>query len=133
MTWRPVNREDRQVAALWAVCSVLTVLLRPIWIAAVKVLPPCLWHTWTGWPCPGCGTTRAVLRLLHADPAGAFAVNPLAASAAVAFVVGGFVAPFWLACGGLRPELPARHRPAWGVGLAAAFLANWSWLAVSGA
>jgi len=132
MIWRPADREDRQVAVLWAICAGLTVFLRPLWIAMGRFVPPCPWHAWTGWPCPGCGTSRAVLRLLHADPAGALAVNPLAAAAAVAFVAGGFLAPVWLACGGLRPELARRHRPAWALALAAAFLANWSWLAVTG-
>ena len=132
MTWRPADREDRQVAALWAICAGLAVLLRPIWIAAVKLLPVCFWHEWSGWPCPGCGTTRAILRLLHLDPVGAFAWNPLAACAAMAFVAGGFVAPIWLAMGGKRPELASVYRPAWAVALAASVLANWSWLAVSG-
>jgi hypothetical protein len=132
MSWREAVREDRQVAALWAICAGLTVALRPLWIAAAGFLPPCLWHATTGWPCPGCGTTRAVLHLLHANPSGAFASNPLAACTAVAFVAGGFVAPVWLACGGRRPYVAARARPAWIAALFAAVVANWSWLAVSG-
>jgi len=70
--------------------------------------------------------------LLHWNPSGAFASNPLAAAAAVAFVAGGFVAPFWLACGGQRPYVAARYRRAVAVAVVAAVLANWSWLAVSG-
>ena len=132
MTWRPPDREDRQVATLWAVCAGLAVLFRPFWIAAAGSLPPCVWRSWTGWPCPGCGTTRAIVRLLHADLSGALAANPLAACAAVAFVVGGFVAPVWLACGGQRPFVAARQRPAWIAVFAAAFLVNWSWLCASG-
>ena len=132
MTWRPPDREDRQVAMLWAVCAGLAVLLRPLWIAAAGSLPPCLWRAWTGWPCPGCGTTRAIVRLLYADLAGALALNPLAACAAVAFVVGGFVAPVWLVCGGQRPFVAASLRPAWIAAFAAAFVANWSWLYASG-
>ncbi|HEU4412406.1 MAG TPA: DUF2752 domain-containing protein [Polyangiaceae bacterium] len=40
-------------------------------------------------PCPGCGLTRAALRLLHGDLAGALAFHPLvpvALPAALAFV-----------------------------------------------
>ncbi len=132
MTWRPPDREDRQVAALWAVCAGLILLLRPLWIVAAGFLPACLWHEWTGWPCPGCGTTRAIVRLLHADPAGALAFNPLATSGVVAFVAGGLVAPVWLACGGQAPRVPTRPQPAWTAALAVVFLANWAWLYVSG-
>jgi len=132
MTWRPPDREDRQVAMLWAVCASLAVLFRPLWLAAAGFLPPCVWRAVTGWPCPGCGTTRAIVRLLQADLPGALALNPLAACAAVAFVAGGFVAPVWLACGGQRPHVATRQRPAWLVALGVAFLANWSWLYASG-
>ena len=132
MRWRPPDRQDRQVAALWMVCAASAVVLRPLWIAAAGFFPPCLWHSWTGWPCPGCGTTRAVVRLLHADPAGALAVNPLAACAVVAFVAGGLVSPVWFACGGRRPYLTEGHRPAWVAAFVVAVLANWAWLYVSG-
>ena len=132
MSFRPPDRQDRQVAALWAVCAGLVLLLRPLWIAGAGFLPRCAWHAATGWPCPGCGTTRAIVRLLNADPAGAFASNPLAACAAVAFVAGGFVAPVWLALGGQRPYIASCDRRGLIAAFALAFVANWSWLAIAG-
>jgi hypothetical protein len=132
MNWRRAVREDHQVAALWAICAGLTLAFRPLWLAAAGFLPPCLWREWTGWPCPGCGTTRAIVRLLHADVVGALASNPLAACLTVGFVAGGVVAPVWLAFGGMRPCLASDRRTAWMATIGAAFLANWSWLAVSG-
>ena len=132
MSWRPPDREDRQVAMLWAVCAGLTVLFRPLFVAVAVAMPPCVWRAVTGWPCPGCGTTRAIVRLLHADPAGAIAMNPLAAGAAIVFVAGGFAAPVWLACGGQRPFAAERARPAWIAGVALTVAANWAWLVVSG-
>ena len=132
MTWRLPDREDRQVAMLWAVCAGLSVLLRPLWLAAAGAMPFCVWRASTGWPCPGCGSTRAIVRLLHADLPGAVALNPLAACGAVLFVAGGFAAPLWFACGGRRPQVSARHRPVWIATCAVAFLANWAWLYASG-
>jgi hypothetical protein len=38
----------------------------------------CLFKGLTGLPCPTCGATRAVGRLVHLDVAGAIAMNPLA-------------------------------------------------------
>lgn len=36
----------------------------------------CPFEALTGIPCPGCGMTRAMLRLVAGDPAGAAAYNP---------------------------------------------------------
>jgi hypothetical protein len=132
MIWRPAARDDRQIASLWVVCAVSTVALRPLWIAAAAILPPCLWHRATGLPCPGCGATRAILSLLQGRIAAALAFNPLAACAAIGFVALGVAAPIWLAAGGRVPVVPAKPRPAWLAAAASVLAANWVWLAVSG-
>ncbi|HZN55314.1 MAG TPA: DUF2752 domain-containing protein [Candidatus Polarisedimenticolaceae bacterium] len=132
MIWRAPARDDRSIAALWAVAAGLFVLMRPIWLAAAALLPACPWHAWTGWPCPGCGTTRALVHLLHGDLGGALRFNPLAAGAAAAFVAGGAAAPLWLTLGGRIPALPDRSRPAWVAALGVAIAGNWAWLCASG-
>lgn len=38
---------------------------------------PCLFHTVTGFYCPGCGGTRAVMALLRGDLAASFLYHPL--------------------------------------------------------
>lgn len=40
-------------------------------------LPPCAFHALTGLYCPGCGSTRAIRRILGGDLVGAFRYNPL--------------------------------------------------------
>jgi uncharacterized protein DUF2752 len=132
LTWRPPVRSDHQVAALWAVCATGCVALRPVWFAVAVLLPPCAWHRWTGLPCPGCGTRRAILRLLHGDVVAGFALNPLAAAGASAFVVAGWAAPVWLLAGGGVPVVDSKGRPSWLAAAAVALLANWVWLYVSG-
>jgi hypothetical protein len=37
----------------------------------------CPFRALTGFTCPGCGSTRGVHHLLHADPVAAFQLNPL--------------------------------------------------------
>ena len=132
MTWRSPARDDLQIATMWAVCAVSFVALRSFWGACAAVFPRCAWHVLTGWPCPGCGTTRAVLALLHGRPGLAFANNPLAAGGTIAFVTCGVVAPIWLAFGGRVPVVASRFRPGWLAAAAAMMIANWAWLYASG-
>ena len=132
LTWRPPCRSDRQVAALWAVSAAGCLALRPVWFAVAGLFPPCVWHRWTGLPCPGCGTRRAILHLLHGDVVAGFGLNPLAALAASVFMVAGLAAPLWLAAGGRLPVVDSKRRPGWLVAGAAAMMANWAWLYASG-
>jgi len=41
------------------------------------IFPPCLFHRFTGWNCPGCGATRAMYELLHGHWVTAFHDNAL--------------------------------------------------------
>jgi hypothetical protein len=43
---------------------------------SVQFLPPCLFHAVTDIDCPGCGMTRAFLRLAQGDLAGAWGFHP---------------------------------------------------------
>jgi len=38
----------------------------------------CPFARWTGWPCPGCGTTRAIGLLLAGDVRAAWRLQPVA-------------------------------------------------------
>jgi hypothetical protein len=51
----------------------------------------CLFKGFSGLPCPTCGATRAVGRLVHLDLAGALAMNPLA-------TVGAGLLALWAVC-----------------------------------
>ena len=62
--------------------------------ATAGFYPPCLFKTVLGMGCPGCGSLRAVHRLLHGEFAAAWALNrtiffavPLAAIAGVFGVI----------------------------------------------
>lgn len=47
------------------------------WVPLTGITVPCPFHAVTGWYCPGCGITRAILSLLHLDWVQAFRYNPL--------------------------------------------------------
>ncbi|MFN0063299.1 MAG: DUF2752 domain-containing protein [Myxococcaceae bacterium] len=59
-------------------------------LLAVRFLPLATLPFWgcplrahTGWPCPGCGLTRATEAVTHFDLVRAFSVHPLGASVAI--------------------------------------------------
>ncbi|MEM7676650.1 MAG: DUF2752 domain-containing protein [Myxococcota bacterium] len=85
---------------------------------------PCVFHYITGYPCPGCGSTRAVRALAYGRLAEAFWLNPL-------FVVALLGTAAWLGWTWWSGR-PARFRwPLWTA--VVAVLLNWSYLLSSGA
>lgn len=66
--------------------------------AVVGRLPGlCVYHQLTGHDCPGCGMTRAFLRLLHGDWSGAWRWHPFSLPLAVAFLVMAWAPGTWMA------------------------------------
>jgi hypothetical protein len=58
------------------------------------LLPPCPFQTATGLYCPGCGSTRALHALLHADLPAALSMNPLMVIA-IPLVIALSLRPAW--------------------------------------
>lgn len=108
-------------------------LSAPFWPLVARFLPPCLFRTLTGVPCPTCGTTHAFLALAHGDLAAALASNPLVVVASAGAAA---LAVFWAALAALGKPLPRglaaleTRWPRW-LRLAAvlALAANWLWVA----
>ena len=96
---------ERQLGFLWGTVAVALVALSPLAPRFASAAPSCPVKTFAGFPCPGCGTTRAALALADFDFAAAFAVSPLAAAAWCGLILGG------LAAGALA--LSGRGVPPW--------------------
>ncbi len=43
----------------------------------LQIMPPCIFRTITGFYCPGCGGTRAVLELIHGNFFHSFYYHPI--------------------------------------------------------
>ena len=132
VTIRRAEAADRSLAWVLALAAGSAVALAPVlpWLAPFA--PGCPFHTLTGLPCPGCGTTRAVFALARGDVAGAIGWNPLAALTLLAGFVACALAPAWVTLRGPLPvlsaEFPVRARTA----LVALLALDWAYLVARG-
>jgi hypothetical protein len=102
------------------------------WVPVAKLVPfwGCALRESTGWPCLGCGLTRAADRFAHGDVLGALQANPLGTLAAALFALLALAAVLHLAFALPLPEvrLRARELRALRWGLLAAVLLNYGFV-----
>ena len=120
LVMRVLRRDERQIAYLWGVLAVSSLLLRPVWLAAAPLLPHCAFRAVTGVPCLSCGTTRAAVALLNG--------HPVEALAGLGFLLGGVLAPLWAALGLPVPRLSRPPAGALRISLVLLLLAGWWWV-----
>jgi hypothetical protein len=68
-----VRRRRVGALAVFLFAGVLLFFFDP---ATSSFYPPCLFRTFLGTQCPGCGSLRAAHQLLHGNIAAAWALNP---------------------------------------------------------
>ena len=131
MSWRRARLSDLPLALLWAFAAGLAVACAPLLPLVARALPPCVLHTLTGVPCVACGSTRAALALAHGHAIEALALNPLVTAGMMGGLLGGFVAPGWVALRAPVPGLAGTSRhlrvAAWG-----AVVLQWGYLVMAG-
>ncbi len=74
-------------------CACLGLFFLAMWWARMpelwlSLLPPCLFHQLSGWPCPSCGATRATLAFASGDWLSALQYNPLVTAIYLAAMIG---------------------------------------------
>lgn len=119
---------SRQLAVLWGAVAVACLALLPLASQLAPGLLACPIKSHTGWPCPSCGTTRAMLALAELDPLAAFALNPLIVLGFLGFVVCGVVAAIWALADRPLPGLPTRLPIPVRAAAVAVFVLNWLYL-----
>jgi len=103
------------------------------WLVPLReTLPRCRFLTWTGMPCPACGSTRVVEFLAHGRPGEALVANPLAAAAVSVLAI---LAAAALAAYVLGRQLPAvrlsaHEKIAARLTAVLAFILNWTYLII---
>jgi len=123
---------SRQLALLWGAVAALLLAASPWATAAADALWACTFKSWTGIPCPTCGTARAALALARFDVLGALSRYPLPTIGWMFLLVGGLYAGAMALLGRTPPEIP-RSLPVWArAALVAAVLTNWMYSIATG-
>lgn len=77
LQWRPLAAGELDHERLWLGVTAAGCALAATATRMGLTPPPCLFHLATGYPCVGCGSTRAVLQLVRGNVGAAFMFNPL--------------------------------------------------------
>ena len=129
IVWPRRNRQFGFVdaLALTGLCGLLVARFVP-----VARLPfwGCVLRQSTGWPCPGCGLTRAAEGVAHLHLGAAWSANPLGAVAALGFVFAILLSILHLGLKMPLPNLVPTRREALllRVLLAAALVSNYAYV-----
>ena len=131
---QPKTKIDHEL--LWTTVGIISLAITLIAIQVLNlnnILPKCIFHHITGYPCISCGSTRSLISLLRFDVKVAFLMNPLAcliyltwfAYSLYSLVVISFDLPR------LRFSFTPREVLIFRITLFLIFVSNWTWLIVS--
>lgn len=77
MRLNEIARRRLTALAIWLSIAAGSLYLQLFEPGKTGFFPSCPFRMMTGFTCPGCGSTRGLHRLVHADVIGAFQFNPL--------------------------------------------------------
>jgi hypothetical protein len=99
----------------------------------LALIPPCLFHRLTSWPCPTCGSTRAGVAMAGGDFFAAVQQQPLfVLSCLAALVIGAHSLAASMTGRRMAIELAPRERRSIRYGAIALILMNWFYLVIAG-
>jgi hypothetical protein len=111
----------------------LLALCASFFLPVLSLVPSCVFHGLTGFPCPTCGATRSVVYLAHGDFTASFSMNPLVALCVICAVLYFFYTLIALFFDLPRMQVLATEREKSGIraGAILLILLNWSYLVAS--
>jgi hypothetical protein len=78
MNWRHRRANEIDHELVWLAVSTASFALAVVWLKLRLPFPVCVFHKFTGFACPTCGSTRCFLDLSGGHFGPAFFWNPLA-------------------------------------------------------
>lgn len=135
LQWRRLAAGELDHEAIWLGVGAAGAVLVALGARVGLRFPRCTFHLATGYPCPGCGSTRAMLQLSHGHVLDALTFNPLTTVAAFAGAAWALYAATVLLFRQPRlrlGEMSPRAARGVRIGVFAAILANWGWVIAHG-
>jgi len=129
LTESRASRRTRWQEAVWLIAS-LAVVAALLLLAYAFQITICPLKRFTGVPCPTCGSTRAVLRALRGDFAGAWVMQPLVM--ALVCAAGPLALAAWLSPRVKRLLAAAWRHPLTWLLAALAVAGNWAYVIFHG-
>ena len=123
----PPKPLSRPLALAAAATALVAAALLPFAAPRLAALPACPLRAASGWPCPACGSGRALTALAAGQPLVALAANPLAVAGLVGLGLLGLAAGAAELAGRPLHEPRELSRPL-RLALVALFAANWLYL-----
>ena len=132
--WRQLRPGELDHERLWLAISLAAAIIGWVLLRSGVPLPKCLWHEFTGLPCPGCGGTRCARAIASGALGTAFLLNPIVFTAFILTAVYDIYAAIVLLF--RLPRLRFDHVSAglgfWTrIGAATLFAMNWAWLIIA--
>lgn len=133
--WRPLAPGETDHETLWASVAVALAVMLAFWVALVEWPPVvCPMRAVSGWPCPTCGSTRALFAFASGNVTTSVRMNPLVGTGLVLAIpylaYAATVAVFRLPR--LRVRVDARGALLGRIAVVAIVLANWAFLIADG-
>lgn len=76
ITFDKRDKRGVELGVIVGILALLGIVLARYAHSYFTLLPPCMFHTITGVPCPSCGATRSATLLAHGEVVRALAMNP---------------------------------------------------------
>lgn len=130
--WRPLapGEHDTEKTALFSLP--LIAAAGAAWLIFRLPLPSCTFKAISGYPCAGCGATRATHALANGEPLSALLLNPMTILGYACIAAFFFYSAYAVLTRGktrLRfPPKSQRQKIMIRLGLVALFAANWAWV-----
>lgn len=131
LTWEPRHTGDTEYGLIFGAIAGMLLVAATV-LPLSEYVPACTFRSFTGFPCPACGSTRALAGLAQGKVLASAAFNPLCvavvAAALLAFLLNGIMLLFRLP----RPSLHLTTCESSCVRTLAAMLllVNWAFLIV---